>query len=181
MIDEPNRSGCLKLFQDNYKLFRTSFGSSRNHQAWPGGYDDHIRDAMNIGIVLYQTLNQLRSLPFSLSDVLLCVYLHDLEKPWAYENGDDENLRRTKVFKSKENQHAFRLKKMREYNIVLTPEQENGIKYAEGELNDYTPKQRTMGPLAAFSHLCDITSARIWFGFPAESGDPWTGSGRGLS
>jgi hypothetical protein len=39
---------------------------------------------MNIAIELYKNLGSHRPLPFSLSDVLLILYLHDLEKPWKY-------------------------------------------------------------------------------------------------
>ena len=35
---------------------------------------------MNIAVVLYERLNSIRPLPFSLSDLLLVVYLHDVEK-----------------------------------------------------------------------------------------------------
>ena len=48
MIDEPNRSGCKKLLADNRELFQTVQGSTNNHQAWSGGYFDHIQEIMNI-------------------------------------------------------------------------------------------------------------------------------------
>jgi len=35
-----------------------------------------------------------------------------------------------------------------------------------------------MGPLAAMAHLCDVTSARIWFDCPAAAHDPWEGAAR---
>ena len=79
---------------------------------------------------------------------------------------------------SKEEAHAFRAAKLAEYGIVLTPEQQNGMQYVEGEFNDYTNRRRVMGPLAAFCHLCDVTSARIWFDCPMAENDPWYGADR---
>src|SRR5262249_9207094 len=66
-------------------LFWSARGSSHNHQAWAGGYAHHVREVMNVAVVLYDALGQLRPLPFSLSDALVVLFVHDLEKPWAYE------------------------------------------------------------------------------------------------
>jgi hypothetical protein len=68
----------------------------------------------------------------------------------------------------------FRLNKLAEYKIVLTDDQSNALRYVEGEGNDYSNAKRVMGPLAAFCHLCDVTSARIWFD-RLLAGDCWTG------
>ena len=76
MIEEPNRSACLRILADNRKLFQTVQGSTNNHQNWPGGYFDHVQEIMNIAVVRYGQMNSIRSLPFSLSDLLLVVYLH---------------------------------------------------------------------------------------------------------
>ena len=178
LIDEPNRSNCNKMLADNQALFQTAHGSVHNHQAWQGGYYDHIQEIMNIGCALYETLNSLRKLPFSLSDALLIDFLHDVEKPWKYEQGEDGELRHTAAFQTKKADHEFRMQKLREYNIKLTPEQENAFKYVEGELNDYSNKKRVTGPLGAFCHLCDVTSARIWFNHPLAEKDEWKGARR---
>lgn len=180
MIEEPNRFAGLKLYAHLRKNFEELRGSTHNHQAWPGGYFDHIQDAMNVAIVLYDLLNNIRPLPFSISDVLLSVFLHDMDKPWAYERLEDGTLQRKKNMGNSTGKHKTRMEKINEFGFRLSDDHENGIKYAEGELDDYTNKRRVMGPLAAFVHMCDISSARIWFDHPAESGDPWPGSGRGL-
>ena len=64
------------------------------------------------------------------------------------------------------------------YGVQLTIEHENRLRYAEGELADYTNKQRRMGPLAAMAHMCDVASARLWFDYPAAESDPWIGAYR---
>ncbi len=178
MIDEPNRSACLRILRDNRVLFQTVQGSTNNHQAWPGGYIDHVREIMNVVVVLYRTLNALRPLPFPLSDALLVTYLHDLEKPWKYEIVQDGTLNEIAALRTKEAQHAFRFAKLAEYGVELTEEQRNGMLYVEGELASYSSRRRVMGPLAGLCHLADVTSARIWFDHPAPSNDPWTGAAR---
>lgn len=178
MIDEPNRLACFRLLVDNRSLFQKVQGSTHNHQAWPGGYFDHIQETMNIVVVLYRTLSQLRPLPFSLSDTLLVVFLHDLEKPWAFELGPDGQMQRIQGFRGKQDQQEFREAKLVEYGVALTAEQKNGMKYAEGELDDYKSTVRVAGPLAALCHMADHASARLWFNHPMENNDPWDGAQR---
>lgn len=178
MIDEPNQTVCFRILSENRKLFQIVQGSTHNHQAWPGGYYDHVQEIMNIAVYLYPVMHALRPLPFSLSDALLVVFLHDIEKPWKYEIGPDGELQIIPALRAKDAQHEFRLKKLTEYGIVLTPEQENAMRYVEGEFGDYTNRRRVMGPLAAFCHMCDVWSARGWFDYPLEQNDPWSGAQR---
>lgn len=175
MIDEPNRSVCLKILQDNMDLFKTVQGSSHNHQAWPGGYHDHIVEVMNIGLILYNQFNLIRPLPFTVSDAMLVLFLHDIEKPWKYELVDGKAEIKPEL-QDKEKQHEFRNKKLEEYGIQLTEEQRTGMTYVEGEHKDYSPKYRSMNPLAALCHIADTASARIWFDYPVS--DPWGGAMR---
>lgn len=178
LVDEPNGSACKQILSDNRKLFQTVQGSTNNHQNWPGGYFDHVQEIMNIAVILYDRLSSVRPLPFSLSDLLLVVYLHDVEKPWKYELRDDGQLYHKSSMQTKEDHQRFRMAKLTEYGVVFTPEQENGMKYAEGELNDYSNRHRVMGPLACVAHMCDVASARLWFSHPMKDNDPWTGAQR---
>jgi 23S rRNA maturation-related 3'-5' exoribonuclease YhaM len=173
-----NGNACKRLLEDNLALFATVQGSTHNHQSWRGGYLDHVTEVMNIAYVLYQSLTAHRPLPFTLSDILLVVFLHDIEKPWKYELGSDGQLQHKASMQTKADHQAFRMAKLAEYGIQLTPEHENALKYAEGELADYSSRERKMGPLAALAHMCDVASARIWFDFPAVVDDPWTGAVR---
>lgn len=172
-IDEPYRGSCEALIQDNRMLFRTSRGSSHNHQAWTGGYWDHVMESMNLAVSLYKQLDSLRPLSFTLSDALLVLFLHDLEKPW--KNAVINPIK----MQTKQDRKDFREKKIKEYKINLTEEQQNALDYVEGEGNDYTNKHRTQMPLAAFCHACDNLSARLWHDHPMIQNDPWEGSFRG--
>ena len=178
LIDEPARRGCRQLLADQRVHFQAVPGSTHNHQAWPGGYFDHIQEVLNIAVVLYGTFDRLRPLPFTLSDALLVLFLHDLEKPWAYESNTSGGLQRKAALVTKEAQQAFRLEQLQRYDIRLTPEQQNALRYAEGEIGQYSNQERVMGPLAAFCHGCDVTSARLWFDHPWAAHDPWVGASR---
>ena len=178
LIDEPNRRACRQVFKENAELFRSAPGSSHNHQAWRGGYYDHVSEVMNLAVLFYNALGTARPLSFSLSDALLVVFLHDLEKPWKYVVGFDGSITKDAGM-TKEGRKSFRAQKIHEYGIDLTPEHENALRYVEGiPDSEYTPGARIMGPLAAFCHLCDVTSARIWFDYPQTIHDSWQGAKR---
>jgi hypothetical protein len=174
-VDQPYRSAFQQLLAQHDALFRAARGSSHNHQAWAGGYADHVREVMNIAVALYDALGQLRSLPFSLSDALVVLFVHDLEKPWAYEEVGGAWRRREGL---KENAHAFRLAKLAEAGVRLPEELERAVFFVEGEGSHYTNRSRGMSPLAAFCHMCDTASARLWHDCPRERDDPWVGAGR---
>jgi hypothetical protein len=154
-------------------IFDRAKGSSKNHQAWEGGYKDHITECMNIACQQYRWMNQARFLPFTLEDALVVLFLHDIEKPFKlegrlyrckYHNGhcgckDEESIEATK-----ENRKKFRDELIQSWGVSLTDAQKNALEYVEGVPDSkYTPKERTMGELAAFCHTCDIISARLWW------------------
>ena len=170
MIEEPYRKKALILFKENETIFRERKASKAKHQVWRGGYLNHIEEVMNIAIVLYNTLNALRPLPFSLSDALLILFLHDLEKIWIGNNYRQLPLKER--FKIIVNTLS------KKYGFKLTAEQLNGLKYVEGEGEEFHPTKRIQGPLAAFAHVCDVISARIWYNYPAAQNDPWEGAVR---
>jgi len=162
LVRYHNRQRFGKIIDDNAERFMTARGSTHNHQAWKGGYLDHVRETMNIACQLYRTLNGLRKLPFQLSDALEVMFLHDIEKPFKQEGFlvDSEG---NKVEATKANREQFRRNLIVKYDIKLTEEQDNAMKYVEGVPdNVYTPNFRIMRELAAFCHCCDILSARLW-------------------
>lgn len=174
-VDEPYRSAFWRLLDEHDDLFRSARGSSHNHQAWPGGYADHVREVMNVAVALHDALGWLRPLPFSLSDVLVVLFVHDLEKPWAYEEVGGTWRRREGL---KENAHLFRLSRLAEAGVTLPEELERAVFFVEGEGSHYSNRTRVMSPLAAFCHMCDVASARLWHDYPLARDDPWQGAGR---
>lgn len=177
-IEEPHRTACRDILDSEMETLRWAWGSTHNHQDWPGGYLDHVAEVMNIAVVLYHALHARRPLPFSVSDALLILFLHDIEKPWRFRYGPDGARERVPGMETKTARKAFRERFLGSHGISLTPEQANALTYVEGEHDDYSPKHRVMNELAAFCHLCDVTSARIWHDCPLRDGDPWTGARR---
>ena len=161
LIPDPNRDRLWQIVLDNRDAFMAAKGSSYNHQAWIGGYFDHLAEVMNIACQLYRSLSSLRKLPFELSEALEVLFLHDVEKP--FKSHDTLVYRDRTMTTSKENRKKLRAEIIAEYNIRLSDEQENALRYVEGVPDsEYTPGERTMGELAAFCHSCDILSARLW-------------------
>lgn len=180
-IDEPHRSACKKILRNEAETLKWAWGSTHNHQNWPGGYLDHVTETMNLAIALYGTLSACRPLPFPLSDALLVMFLHDIEKPWRFRYGPNGERENVPGMQTKAERKTFRERFLAEHGFTLTERQMNALTYVEGELDDYSPKRRVMNELAAFCHLCDVTSARIWHDCPREEDDPWTGAKRSIS
>jgi hypothetical protein len=146
----PEVAGKLKAFTES-ALCKDTAGSSYNHQAWKGGYLDHVVETMNIACWLYETSP--RVLPFKLEDALVVMFLHDIEKPFKGEH----------TWPTKEARRQFRETFIQQNQVGLTEEQQNALRYVEGEYDDYSNTERKMGPLAAFCHCADVMSARLWF------------------
>ncbi|MBI2030737.1 hypothetical protein HYT05_03875 [Candidatus Kaiserbacteria bacterium] len=180
LIDDPNGSICRRILDKNRVLFEKVRGSTHNHQAWEGGYVDHVTDGMNYARHLYALDSAFgRPMPFSLSDALLIFYLHDLEKPWRIVVDEHGNVSNRPGLSTKEEFQIFREDKLDEYGIELTPYQLNALTYVEGELKDYSSTHRVMNELAMFCHRVDGKSAREWPYYPKPLGeDEWIGAGR---
>jgi hypothetical protein len=179
-IDEPNRSACVKILNENRKAFEITRGSTHNHQTWTVGYIDHVTDCCNYAYHLYDFDASFgRPLPFSKSDAILIMFLHDLEKPWRIEVMEDGTVRNRPGLDTKEAFKKFREEKLEAYEIKLTDFQKNGLTYVEGEIKDYSSKRRVMNELAAFCHKVDVHSARIWYDYPKKFlDDEWFGAER---
>jgi hypothetical protein len=190
MMDEPNRSVCQRIMDDNVELFSSAPGSTHNHQTWEGGYWDHVVEVMNLWVLLYQTFEATGRLDqliaeekFTLADGLPVLFLHDIEKPWRCLIidghpmwGEDGQLEIDPALASKAERKAFAAAKLQEYGIELSPQQQNALKYVEGIRDeDYTPGSRLMLPLAALCHMCDMLSARAFYDAPLAAMDAWAG------
>jgi len=166
LMTEPQQVACRRFLNTHKELLKTAAGSTNNHQSWPGGYLGHVEEVLSLALAYYQTLASTRELPFLLEDAMFVLFWHDCEKPWRvmgkpgeYHSAFDKEL----IF-------DFQMNKMWEHGAdkLLTPEMENALKYVEGEKGDYTQGERTMGELAGFCHICDVTSARIFHDYPKD-------------
>jgi hypothetical protein len=179
MIEGGNGEACRQMHEDFRDKFLASPGSRHNHQYWPGGYIDHVTDAMNVGLTVYETYNDRRPLPFSASDVLMIVYLHDLEKPFVYTYNEDGSVDKNPELLEKSAREAFKRNLIDEYGFEFTPMQDNALEFVEGIRDSkYSNTSRVMGELAVLCHIADLTSARLWYNHPLAENDSWIGSKR---
>lgn len=168
LIDEPNQAPVRAFWDDLNKHLPKAKGSNKSHQAWEGGYAGHIQEVMNLAIILHRKLGLSRPLPFTLSSALLVLFLHDCEKP--FKQATDAELMNFPWIKKRpvKSDKEFQKILMAHYGFVISDEEQNGLAYVEGENDDYAPGERVQGPLAAFCHVCDNISARIWYDHPGR-------------
>jgi hypothetical protein len=146
---EGKRGKAVAAWHEKHlELMKISRGSAYNHQTWIGGYLDHIGETMRIAVNMFDSLQEIRKLPFALDSALIVLYFHDVEKIWKYTHGHSIDKREF-------------YEKLGEEEILFSPEEWNALEYVHGE-HDYSGQVRKMGELAAFCHACDVLSARMW-------------------
>lgn len=153
-IEGSNLSKCMNLLHYFIEEFPDAYGSTPdigNHQSDKQGYYRHISSILDYASVMYKELSKMGNLDFSLSDAILVLFLHDIEKPIKYCLGTGEA------------DSEIRNRLIDKYNISLNDQHLNALKYIHGEGNDYSKDKRVMNPLCAFCHCCDIISARIFY------------------
>lgn len=169
VVDEHNRQPARALWNDLMEHIPKAPGSGKSHQAWDYGYRDHIQEVMNLAYILYERLDGERKLDFTLGSAALVLFLHDCEKP--FKRATDEQLQNFPWITERpgKSDKTFQRQLIEHYGFDLTDEEWNGLKYVEGENEDYINGERVQGPLAAFCHVCDTISARIWHDYPRQS------------
>jgi len=159
LIEPNNRHACIDLLLEHEERISEAMGSQKKHQAWRGGYLDHLIETMEFAVNLYEQMSSKRKLIFTLSDAILVLFLHDLEKPFKYYKPIFGNL-------TDEQKFNFIIETATIHKIKLGKRHLNALKYIHGEGHDYNPTIRIQKPLAAFVHICDVASARIWYNEP---------------
>lgn len=162
----------IQLFENYQHLFADAPGSGHNHQAWPGGYLDHVAETLRINEVMYDALSQLRPVPFSKESAAMALFFHDIEKPFKYGSPDNPLCA---VWHPAPNSLAPYDKAhwesakfgiigdmAKRFHFTLTDDEMNAIRYTHGEGDDYNPLARVSTPLAAHVGNCDRWSARGW-------------------
>ena len=143
-LDDQRREAIIRFHKNHLSSMLEAKGSSSNHQAWKGGYLDHIQESFNIAEGIYSILYKIHPLPFQLSECFVVLYFHDIEKIWKYTTNAiiDKN-------------HYYQTTLQENYGIVFSALEQNALKYIHGENEDYSGKKRVMTELAAFCHAVD--------------------------
>ena len=164
IADRPLKIKVYDVYAKYKPEMMVSKGSVHNHQAWDGGYMDHVVETMNIARLLFHTMNDKRRLDFTLTDALVALFFHDIEKAFPSRIQALVDLGHARPKAKSKVRYSF----LHDEGVwdLLSDSHKNAIDNAEGENTSYSNQQRIMGPLAAFVHMCDIASARIWFDRP---------------
>ena len=152
-LNDTRRPQILAFYRQQEDRLRVAKGSKTKHQAWEGGYIDHLMECLKISEATYAALDAVRRMPFGLGSAQVVLLFHDIEKLFAYSDGLPEGF---------DKDIYLYTTLATEHGIVFREAEHNALKYVHGEVDDYDPYVRRMGPLAAFVHSCDILSARMW-------------------
>ncbi|MBI1364058.1 MAG: hypothetical protein GC134_08740 [Proteobacteria bacterium] len=152
-LEDPRKEAILAFHRTHQPLIERAHGSSHNHQAWVGGYKDHLAETFRLAEVMYSQFDTARPLPFTLASALICLYFHDVEKIWQYTTGLPEGF---------DKGHFYMTTLPETYGIHLTNTELNALEYAHGEVHAHSKKERKMNELAALVHAADNLSARMW-------------------
>lgn len=171
-IDEPNQEAINCFFEDSDHAERVEWapGSRAAHHAWEGGYKEHLRQTMMIVAQNYplfvetgrsEELSELEQ--FTLSDALVVMFLHDIEKMFIYDFDAAGNVV-SLVHVTKSERKEFQRAIIDQYGFELTPTMENALLHVEGVRDEYyVPGERVDQPLAALCHAADNLSARGFY------------------
>jgi hypothetical protein len=160
---------CRRIYRDHRERLLKAPGSKHKHQAWEGGYADHVAEICELAADMHGLWQGRRPLPFSLTEAQTVLFLHDLEKPFKYTEANSEQEERRKQ-QAAADPHGFVDALIDEYSVELSDEQRNALTYIHGEPDsEYSATTRVSGRLAAFCHCCDYLSARLWFDQPGPA------------
>lgn len=165
--DERNQPAIRAIYHRYWPEISVAPGSSHNHQAWPGGYLEHIRQVNQFVAHIYSIcidLGIFASLPeeerFSLEEVLTVTSLHDIEKPFKTILGPDGKPIINPNLLTKQQRDDFKWVFFENHGIELNPNQQNAMQYVEGLGNDYESNRRVISPMGVLAHTADLMSAR---------------------
>ena len=55
-MNDPRKNRLIQIYNNYKELFHFAAGSSHNHQAWKGGYADHIAEILRVNKATYTAL-----------------------------------------------------------------------------------------------------------------------------
>lgn len=177
LVNMPNRDAIIDAYVENAARIAQTPGSKKKHQAWDGGYLDHVVYATNYGIALHNVHRMLGFEPdHDEGDIALMLLLHDFGKIARYKKADNGW---DYVDDPDRAEHEFFDKAIERYGFALTEIQENALEFVHGEGSKYTPQGRLMLPLATVCHTADVWNARYCPAHPKPAGEErWVGAYR---
>ncbi len=172
LVELPNKIPIIRAYVEHASEIAKTPGSRKKHQAWDGGYLDHIVYATNYALMLHNLHRNIGFEPdHDEGDIALVMLLHDFGKIVRYRKVSDGW---DYVDNPNDAEYSFFEKAITEFGFKLTSQQLNALEFVHGEGAKYTPKGRLMLPLATICHEADVWNARYCPNNPLSNGkDPW--------
>lgn len=162
-----NAPKLQQILDDHQSTFDFARGSLYKHQAWQGGYLQHVSDCIQLANYMYDyrhnyygETKDLWPISFSWASVVLVLFLHNIEKPFMQMH---MSLDSHMPVWNKTQRVMFRGELIAKYDLKLTHEEIQALLYVEGEGADYNPEKRIMNELGALCHAADTLSSRLWY------------------
>jgi hypothetical protein len=84
--DEQLRTAVINFHQKHEQVMKEMPASTNYHHRYPGGYWDHVAEVCNNAVCMMQNLAMISDLEFTLDDVIVTAYFHDVDKAfYRYE------------------------------------------------------------------------------------------------
>ena len=87
----PKVIELYKKFEDKINYYPAS---STAHHNWPFGWSDHTAQVIDFGIKLYKNVVPKSLADFTLDDVILVCFVHDLDKLWRYKEAEGKRKKK---------------------------------------------------------------------------------------
>ena len=177
--DEDLRTKVIKLLEDLHPLMVKQPASADKHHKHMGGFVAHTQEVMNIALRIWKDMSKHGELTCTMDDVILCSFVHDLDKLWRYAKNNGSFSRAKKGVAGREKwyepEFMYALdwpkiessgviaSKCGEYGIKLTPQHIHAITFHHGGWSamDKVPGPNNLSMLATILHAADILSAWI--------------------
>jgi len=162
LITNSDLRDKLKLLHAHYKvLIEMVPASVKYHHNWTGGYQDHVRQVIEKAVMLYSSTGDIK-LNFTLDDVILVAYIHDLDKLFRYQRMKQPKDGREWEFAGDYPSYDDSAKvamMCAEFGILLTDVHLEALAMHHGGWS--ANSSRTMTPLAVILHSADLMSTYI--------------------
>lgn len=135
--------------------------SEKTHHHWAGGYFEHVFQVMSISASIFEDLSKNSTLDFSLSDLLIAAYVHDLDKLERYEVDETSptGFRKKKYKNCNETAHVLQI--CSHFNFILTMEQVHAITFHHGGWS-VDKAYDGLSQMATILHSADLLSANVY-------------------
>ena len=173
ITNDRYREPLLVLYGDIESTLKKMPAAVRWHHDEPGGLYRHTQEVMELALEIYKPLkSDLRKRAITENDVLLCAFIHDLEKLDKYKKNHDYDpeMKYTKGYRETAFKYNYDKIDMNDTAQVVRMCAKRGLELKDNHLNAITmhhggwslDNKGSMTPLAVILHSADLISANLY-------------------